>query len=260
MSANEVYPYPGVTNESTRIRRKDEKPLYKWIGDERFTEDGCYLSKDLSEKEKADHPGAKFRAQTICEERPEWSAYDKTEEKVLSLYQKHCAECKLEPMKRKNCWKDGKDAEAHTPAPVPPKVVPGAEPEGGKKKEIIEIKPVVKAKEPEPEKKAEIEDEKLLEASRYIRDEIKSGHNKAQRQTKVVAEKVKEDQRILTKALKKLFGRAPSSSSGKESYKYWSKAVLPKVEAAIKTLEAKIASPASGDLTAPTGTAPREWK
>ena len=52
--------------------------------------------------------------------------------------------------------------------------------------------------------------EKLLDACRYIRDQIKADGNNAQRTTKFVAEKVKEDQRNLTKALTKLYGRGPS--------------------------------------------------
>ena len=156
--------------------------------------------------------------------------YDSKEGAYADLV-KHCADCRE---RRGRCWMS-------LIAPVPPKVVSGAAP-GVKDKERTENKPGITGKEPE---KGEITAEKLLDACRYIRDQIKADGNNAQRTTKFVAEKVKEDQRNLTKALTKLYGRAPSSSSGKECFKYWSKAVLPKVVAAITKLEAKIAPTAS---------------
>ena len=202
----------------------------KRIGDDLFIREGIISLIPMQVKAKR-NDGNNYSALTGCyEEKPD-GINTKTEEEARKLLVAKCEGCNE---KRRNCWKS-------LIAPVPPKMVPGAAP-GVKDKEIIEIKPGITGKEPE---KGEITAEKLLDACRYIRDQIKADGNNAQRTTKFVAEKVKEDQRNLTKALTKLYGRAPSSSSGKESFKYWSKAVLPKVEAAITKLEAKIAPTAS---------------
>ena len=68
-------------------------------------------------------------------------------------------------------------AEKFLIAPVPPKVVSGAAPVV-KDKERTEIKPGITGKEPE---KGKIAAEKLLDACRYIRDQIKADSNNAKK-------------------------------------------------------------------------------